>query len=154
MYKGLIKYLGYALLIVIVIFLSVNTWFANNSAFNKNTAEQYLDQVLPVVLSWKVQNIVPILNDHAKKQLRLSQLPNNFDHYSKLGKLKSLEAYQFTGSKFVLMGQSTQELVNYSMLGHFDHGDGLIIITLAVVEDDYSIHQFTILSPVSSITNQ
>ena len=154
MYKGLIKCLGYALFVVIVIFLAVNTWFANNSTFNKNTAEEYLDQVLPVVLSWNKDSILPFLNDHAEKQLSLSKRSDTFDDYSELGKFNSHKGYIFMGSTFEHKGKSTKELVNYSMLGQFENGDALIIITLAVIQDEYAIHQLTILSPAASTTNQ
>ena len=67
--------------------------------------------------------------------------------FSKLGKLKSFEEPQFLGAKTgVSVGEGAYDIVNFTMLGHFDAGDATFTITLAKDNESYLFHYININS--------
>lgn len=147
MFKKLLKIIGSFFLVLIILFLCVSIWFAVSSSKYTEIAQPYLEKNMPAVVSWDFEQLRPLLTPEALKAFEAERGRKVYKMFSKLGALKSFEEPQFLGSKAgVTIGDGAFDVVNFSLLGHFEAGDAQISVTLAASEDSYLIHYINIRS--------
>ena len=141
MFKKLLKIIGSFILVLIIIFVCIGIWFSVNSSKYTEIAKPYLDKNMPAVVSWDFAQFKPLLTPEALKEFENERGQKIYKMFSKLGSLKSFEEPRFLGAKTgVTVSEGAYDIVNFSMLGHFDAGDALFTISLATHEDSYLIH--------------
>lgn len=147
MFKKFLKIIGSFFLVLIVLFICVGIWFAVKSAKYTEVAQPYLEKNMPAVVSWDFERLRPLLTPESLKEFETERGQKIYKLFSKLGALKSFEKPQFLGAKAgVTISEGAYDIVNFSMLGHFEAGDALFTITLAEDGDSYLIHHININS--------
>ena len=110
-------------------------------------AQPYLEKNMPAVVSWDFERLRPLLTPESLNEFETERGQKIYKLFSKLGALKSFEEPQFLGAKAgVTISEGAYDIVNFSMLGHFEAGDALFTITLAEDGDSYLIHHININS--------
>lgn len=147
MFKKFLKIIGSFFLVLIIIFICVGIWFAANSSKYTEVAQPYLEKNMPAAVSWDFEQLRPLLTPEALKAFETERGQKVYKMFSKLGALKSFEEPQFLGSKAgATIGDGTFDVVNFTMLGHFEVGDAQVSVTLATSGDSYLIHYININS--------
>jgi hypothetical protein len=149
MFKKLVKIIGSFLLVLIILFICVGIWFAVNASKYTEVALPYLEKNMPAVVSWDFEQFRPLLTPEALKEFEAERGQKIYKMFSKLGNLQSFEEPQFLGAKAgATVTEGSYDIVNFSMLGHFEAGDAQFTITLATEGDSYLIHYIKINSDV------
>ncbi len=149
MFKKLLKIIGSFFLVLIVIFIAVGIWFAINSSKYTEIAQPYLQENMPVAVSWDFEQFKPLLTPEALKEFQTDRGQKIYKVFSKLGTLKSFDDPQFISANAgVSVGAGAYDVVTFSMQGHFQAGDALVTITLAETNNSYLIHHISINSDV------
>ena len=149
MFKKLLKIIGSFFLVVFVLLACVAIWFGFNASKYEEVAKPYLQKNMPIFASWDFDKFRPLLSPESLKKFETERGQKIYKMFSKLGKLKSFEDPQFkVAKKGVSVGEGTYDLVNFTMLGHFDTGDAVFTITLAKHDDSYMFHHIKINSDV------
>lgn len=147
MLKKFLKIIGSFFLVLIIIFICVGIWFSTNSSKYTEIAQPYLEKNMPAVVSWDFEQLRPLLTPEALKEFETERGQKVYKMFSKLGTLKSFEEPQFLGSKAgATIGDGAFEVVNFTMLGHFEAGVAQVSVTLATTDDSYLIHYININS--------
>ena len=147
MFKKFLKVLGSFFLVLIIIFTCVFVWFGINSSKYTEEAKPYLDSNIPVALNWDFEQLKPLLTADSLEAFETERGQKVYKMFSKLGALQSLEEPQFLNAKTGVTTQSGAfDIVNFSMLAHFESGDAQVSVTLALVDDGYKIHYLHINS--------
>jgi len=149
MFKKLLKIIGSFLLVLVVIFIGAAIWYSISSSKYEEIAKPYLEKNMPLVVSWDLDKLKPLLTPQARKTFETERGQKVYKLFSKLGKLKSFEEPQFLNAKTgVTVAEGAHDIVNFSMPGHFEKGDAVVTVTLATVGDSYQIHYIHINSDV------
>jgi hypothetical protein len=149
MFKKFLKIIGSFFLVLIVLFVCVGIWFAINSSKYTEVAQPYLEDNMPAVVSWDFEQLKPLLTPESLKEFETERGQKIYKMFSKLGALKSFGEPQFLGAKAgATVSEGAYDIVNFSMLGHFESGDANFTITLATAGDSYLIHYININSDV------
>ncbi|WP_019529841.1 hypothetical protein [Dasania marina] len=149
MFKKFLKIIGSFFLVLIVIFICIGTWYAVNSSKYTEVAQPYLETNMPAVVSWDFEQLRALLTPESLKEFETERGQKVYRLFSKLGALKSFEEPQFLGAKAgATVREGAYDIVNFSMLGHFEAGDAQFTITLATEGESYLIHYININSDV------
>lgn len=141
MFKKLLKIFGSFFLVLIVLFVCFGVWYAINSSKYTEVAQPFLEKNMPAVVSWDFEQFRPLLTPEALKEFETERGQKVYKFFSKLGALKSFEEPQFLGAKTgASVREGAYDVVNFSMLGHFEAGDALFTVTLAAEGGSYLIH--------------
>ncbi len=102
---------------------------------------------MPIVASWDFERLKPLLTPESLETFETDRGQKIYKMFSKLGQLKSFDEPKFLGAKTgASVGAGAYDIVNFTMLGHFESGDALFTITLATNNDSYLIHYININS--------
>ena len=124
-------------------------WFNMKAESYDKTAIPYLNDAIPRLTSWQLNELEPLLSAQAREKLSSEQGKAAYEHFTQLGQYKSMGKPQYKSEN---PGQ-TEELGNfriatYNVPVEFESGPAMIKINLATTEDKIYIHQFGIHSEV------
>ncbi|ASJ70297.1 hypothetical protein [Granulosicoccus antarcticus] len=149
MFKKLLKIVGTAFLLLLVLAACLATWSYLSASKHTKAAEPYLTKNLPEAVSWDFENLKPLLTPKALEAFETERGQKIYELFSRLGKLKSLEESKFLRSQSgVTTSTGIYDVVIFSTLGHFESGDANITTTLSVVDGSYSIQAININSDI------
>ncbi len=149
MFTKILKIIGAFFLVLIVIVLCAAIWVAISASEYTESAKPYLEKNIPAIVSWDFEKLRPLLSEEALKNFETERGQKVYRMFSKLGRLVSLEEPQFVSSKSgVTFEEGSFDIVNFSILGHFEAGDALLTISLAQEDEAYSIYYININSDV------
>ncbi len=147
MFRKFLKIIGSFFLVLIVIFICIGIWSAINSSKHMKVAKPYLDKNMPTAMSWDFEKLKPLLTPEALKEFETVRGQKIYKYFSKLGVYKSFKEPNFLGAKTgVSVTEGGYDLLTFSMLGHFEAGEAMVIVTLAPKDDSYLIHHININS--------
>lgn len=149
MFKKFLKIIGSFFLVLVILFIGIGIWFAVSSAKYTKVAKPYLEKNMPAVVSWDFEQLRPLLTPESLKVFETERGQKVYKLFSKLGALKSFEEPKFLGAKAgVTVSEGAYDIVDFSILGHFEAGDAQCTITLAAAGDSYLIHYINMNSDV------
>ena len=140
MFKKPLKLAGSFALILMVAFAVVGIGFNLYASKYLDAATPYLEQNMPAVVSWDFERLKPLLTPESRAVFETEQGQRVYKMFSKLGRLTSLDAPKFLNAKAgVALDKEPYEVINFSILGHFEAGDVEITLTLVTAGDSYQI---------------
>lgn len=147
MLRKYLKIIGSFFLFVVVPLVCAGVWFGLNASKYEEIAKPYLDKNMPIVTSWDFEQLKPLLTPEALKSFETERGQKTYKMFSKLGRLKSFDEPKYLSAKTgVSVGDDAYDVLNFTMLGHFDTGDALFTITLAKDNESYLINHININS--------
>lgn len=147
MFKKVLIVIGSFFLVLIITFICIGIWFAHSSSKYTEVAKPYLEINIPAAVSWDFEQLRPLLTPEALEAFETDRGQKIYKMFSKLGPLQSLEEPRFLGSKTgATTKNGTFDIINFTILGHFEAGDAQVAVTLATSGDSYLIHYIHINS--------
>ena len=124
-------------------------WFNIKAESYDETAIPFLNDAIPRLSSWQLNEIEPLLSVQALELLSSEQGKAAYEGFAQLGQFKSMGKPQYKSEN----PAQTEELgkfriATYNVPVEFDSGPAVIKINLAATDDNIYIHQFGIHSEV------
>ena len=149
MFKKFLKWLGIAILVVVVLIAGIYIWVSFTASKYNETAIPYIEKVMPELSKWDVSVAKQYMSPEALQSVSDEDFGKLMKFLSKIGSLKSIEEPQFQKvNSSVTAGTGTLTTVIYAFTAHYENGDATITLRLKPVDSGYEIYYFNVNSMV------
>jgi len=122
-------------------------WFGIKADRFDETAVPYLESALPMLTSWKYEQLEPLLSPAARRDFENENVRAAYQSFDRLGRMISMEKPQYVASQSDssdVLGDI--EVVDYQVVMQLDSGPAVIKVKLVADGKSYFIHHFGIHS--------
>ena len=118
-------------------------WFDIRADRYDESAVPYLRIVVPSLVEWQIEPLLPLLSPDARQDFENEDLRNAYLGFSRLGTLQSMQKPQFLASSSAISKSLGEvEFVDYEVTAQFDTGPARIKLKLLHHGQDYYLHHF------------
>jgi hypothetical protein len=147
MFKKILKGLGIAFLLLVILFVGIGVWTGYKSAAYKETAVPYIKIVVPEISKWDHALMKSYMSPETFEGVTDANFEKVVSYLGKMGALISMEEPVFqTVSSSATVQNGAATIVNYSVLAKYENGDANISISLKEVEDSFEVYKFNLNS--------
>jgi hypothetical protein len=147
MIKKIAKGIGFAVLVIVIIFSATVMYTLYKKSRYEETAVPYIKKVVPQISLWDINVMKQYMAPQSIKNTKDEDLSKLLKWLSKLGSLKSIETPQFQNvTSSVTTGEGKNTIVNYTVKAHYEKADAIITIRLLESGQDFKIYYFNLES--------
>ena len=124
-------------------------WFDIRADRYDESAVPYLRGVVPTLVDWQIEPLLPLLSPDARRDFENEGLRNAYLDFRRLGKMQSMQKFQFlTSNSAASKSLGEVEFVDYEVTAQFDTGPARIKLKLLLHGQDYYLHHFGFYSEI------
>jgi hypothetical protein len=122
-------------------------WFGMKADRFDETAVPYLETALPMLASWKYEQLEPLLSPAARRDFENEKVRAAYRSYDRLGRMISMEKPQYVSSQSDSSDELGDiELVDYQVVVQLESGPAMFKVKLVADGRSYFVHHFGIRS--------
>lgn len=138
------KPLNLAVAGLLVLFCGLYVYTGKQADKYAQTAVPWLEQNMPAITTWKVEETWKRLAPEAKAIIDQRQLDAIINRYELMGIYKGMESPEFSRLASALSVLSGDAKINYSAKTHFSNADAILTITLVQRQGEFMIYNMNL----------